>query len=487
MASTIPYDPTLVLGNLVDPADIENLKVISSAERPVDVAQDTLNDTIRAKQKLQMTYTELANLGLSQEQLTSLDTQITALNDTLAKNAGDYAKAVLDSQKAIADGKTKIATLSEQPESPVDWNKTEIKKIELSSNTMNMDVQYIRNEDEDDGSNAHADNVAASVSAAVSSVFGFKAAASVATNVANTTLLTTTAHNIIGTLVITAACTHKMATELAPFILDPEKAIDAWNQTYPSDIIPSDPTAMAELINVDNKNKLHILSGKTIGSSFVGLVHFEQHENTDSTQNSNASTKAANASFEYGGWFADYEGKFGITKDVSDNVKKMFSTTNVTSHCSLITMGLIPSIKSNLIKTTVNTLKPDAKEVMSQLSAIQGATDSTVKTIGSSASDAKVGSQYIELNNSYITNVVSNLGVIENDNNQVIDTNSLMTAFDDYVQQATKGEDGVPINFFIREITKSAIVKAWMKKFNPRANWQFSSGDDSETGTTKSK
>jgi len=487
MASTIPYDPTLVLGNLVDPADIENLKVISSAERPVDVAQDTLNDTIRAKQKLQMTYTELANLGLSQEQLTSLDTQITALNDTLAKNAGDYAKAVLDSQKAIADGKTKIATLSEQPESPVDWNKTEIKKIELSSNTMNMDVQYIRNEDEDDGSNAHADNVAASVSAAVSSVFGFKAAASVATNVANTTLLTTTTHNIIGTLVITAACTHKMATELAPFILDPEKAIDAWNQTYPSDIIPSDPTAMAELINVDNKNKLHILSGKTIGSSFVGLVHFEQHENTDSTQNSNASTKAANASFEYGGWFADYEGKFGITKDVSDNVKKMFSTTNVTSHCSLITMGLIPSIKSNLIKTTVNTLKPDAKEVMSQLSAIQGATDSTVKTIGSSASDAKVGSQYIELNNSYITNVVSNLGIIENDNNQVIDTNSLMTAFDDYVQQATKGEDGVPINFFIREITKSAIVKAWMKKFNPRANWQFSSGDDSETGTTKSK
>ena len=338
-----------------------------------------------------------------------------------------------------------------------------------------------------DRSNAHADNVAASVSAAVSSVFGFKAAASAATNVANTTLLTTTAHNIIGTLVITAACTHKMATELAPFIMDPEKAIDAWNQTYPSDIIPSDPTAMAELINVDNKNKLHILSGKTIGSSFVGLVHFEQHENTDSTQNSNASTKAANASFEYGGWFADYEGKFGITKDVSDNVKKMFSTTNVTSHCSLITMGLIPSIKSNLIKTTVNTLKPDAKEVMSQLSAIQGATDSTVKTIGSSASDAKVGSQYIELNNSYITNVVSNLGIIENDNNQVIDTNSLMTAFDDYVQQATKGEDGVPINFFIREITKSAIVKAWMKKFNPRANWQFSSGDDSETGTTKSK
>ena len=31
MASTIPYDPTLVMGNLVDPKDIDNLKVISAA------------------------------------------------------------------------------------------------------------------------------------------------------------------------------------------------------------------------------------------------------------------------------------------------------------------------------------------------------------------------------------------------------------------------------------------------------------------------
>ena len=70
-------------------------------------------------------------------------------------------------------------------------------------------------------------------------------------------------------------------------------------------------------------------------------------------------------------------------------------------------------------------------------------------------------------------------------NNKVIDTNSLMTAFDDYVQQATKGEDGVPINFYLREITKSAIAKAWMKKFDPLQSWQFSSGDDAETGVDK--
>ena len=486
MASTIPYDPSLVLGNLVDPSNITNLKVIADAQRPVDVAQDTLNDTIRAKQKLQMTYDELANLGLSQDQLKPLDDQMTVLNTDLSKNATDYAKAILVSQQAIADGKSKITTINEAPESPVDWNKTGIKKIELSSNTMNMDVQYIRNEDETDGTNAHASTVAASVSSAVSCVFGFKASAQVAGSVANSTLQTTSAHNIIGTLVITAACTHKMATELAPFILDPEKAISAWNKTFPKDLIPSDPKGISLLIDDDtSKNVLSLLSGKTIGSSFVGLVHFEQHENTNSSQTSNASTKAANAEFQYGGWFASYEGKFGVTKDVSDSVKNLFSNSNVTSHCALITMGLIPSIKSNLITTTVSKLQPDAKEVMDQLSAIQGATDSITTTQGSAASSAKAGSQFIELNNSYITNVVSNLGIIENNNNKVIDTNSLMTAFDDYVQQATKGEDGVPINFYLREITKSAIAKAWMKKFDPLQSWQFSSGDDAETGVDK--
>ena len=130
MASTIPYDPSLVLGNLVDPALIENLKVISAAQRPVDVAQDTLNDTIRAKQQLQMTMVELTNLGVTADQLKKLDDKMTSLNATLADNASNYADAIITSQKAIATGRKTIATINEQPESPVDWNKTGIKKIE---------------------------------------------------------------------------------------------------------------------------------------------------------------------------------------------------------------------------------------------------------------------------------------------------------------------------------------------------------------------
>ena len=160
----------------------------------------------------------------------------------------------------------------------------------------------------------------------------------------------------------------------------------------------------------------------------------------------------------------------------------MLSNSELTSHCSLVTMGIIPTLKSNNVKTSISQLKPDATEVMGQLAAIQGATDTDVESVTSESGKAKAGQQFISLNNSYITSVVSNLSEVDNNNNKVIDVNSLMTAFDDYVQKAQVGDSGVPINFFVRHLDKPLIAKAWLKKFSPQDNWQLSSGDDNSEG-----
>ena len=70
----------------------------------------------------------------------------------------------------------------------------------------------------------------------------------------------------------------------------------------------------------------------------------------------------------------------------------------------------------------------------------------------------------------------------EYNKNRQIDVNSLMTAFDDYVDEAKAGLSGVPINFFIRRLDSPTICKAWLNKFSPQRNWQDSSGDDESTG-----
>lgn len=161
------------------------------------------------------------------------------------------------------------------------------------------------------------------------------------------------------------------------------------------------------------------------------------------------------------------------------------STSNLQTHASVITMGLIPSIVSNKIETSVQNLKPDPKEVMSQLSAIQGSSDSEVNSMGSAAEKAKAGESFMQLNNAYVKNVVSSLGAYDDKNNKVIDTNSLMTAFEDYVKKAIAGKCGVPINFFLKPVTSRQLAEAWLNKFYPGEFIGESSGDDQSKGPAK--
>jgi hypothetical protein len=215
-------------------------------------------------------------------------------------------------------------------------------------------------------------------------------------------------------------------------------------------------------------------------------VHILQTEDSSSSQSSSSTSFDVEASFEMGCFLASKSGKFGVDGSFADSIKSLISTSNIQAHASVITMGLIPSIKSNEIKTTVSTLKPTATEVMSQLAAIQGASDTEVNSMSTDAAKARMGESFMQLNNSYVKGVVSNLGEIDNANNKVIDTNSMMTAFDDYVQKAIAGECGVPINFFLKPITSKQLAKAWLYKFSPLKAMGVSSGDDdsqAEKGT----
>ena len=489
MATSIPFDPALVLGNLIHPEDIKQLEEIAAAQKPVDTAQNKLNQSISTKRKLDMTLQEMVEMSVPVDSLAKFKRQIIEVEEKIADNATEYGDAVIalqDSGKGFAGN----IDIQEMPESPIDWNKSGLKKMPLSSDTMITDAQYLRNEEEDDGSQAHADSVAASASATFSSIWGPKYSSKASASIKQAVLKQTSKHKIAGTLVITATCTHKNTDLFAPFLMDPEKAVYAWNATFPDDQIQTTDlkTLVAAIKNADGKGKtdkdkfLSLLSGQTIGSSFVGMIHVLQSESSDSTQKSNSGAAKLASKMEWGGFFASGSGSFGVDKDFSNNVKNLISTSEVTSHCSLVTMGIIPTLKSNLVTTSISTLKPDAKEVMGQLSAIQQATDTDVNSVSSENGKAKTGKQFIELNNEYIKNVVSSVKEAQDKDNKMIDVNSLMTAFDDYVQKAEAGESGVPINFFVRQIDKPMIAKAWLKKFSPQDNWQLSSGDDASTG-----
>lgn len=487
MPSTIPFDPGLVLGNIVDPKKIDQLKKIAELQKPVDDAQLKLNALILSKHSLDMTLQEMINMNVGQEDLDNLAGEINNLKSKMAQSAVDLAKATTKAQADIAEARDSAeqTQITENVESPIDYNKSAIKKLQLSSDSIIMDAQYFRYESNKESSGAHSSAIASYVSSQCSGFLSPTYGVQVGASTKSAMESQHSNHKIEGTLVITANCTHKVSDVFAPFVLDPEKGIRAWNVYNPDKKIDTaNKASMQKMITGKDSDtaSMSILSGATYGSSFVGLVHILKDEQSDSSQSSSSIAGSMSASIEENLWLSNYSGKFGLDSSFADNIKSLLSTSNLQSHASLITMGLIPSIVSNKIATTVQNLKPDPKDVMSQLAAIQGASDTEVNTMGADAEKARAGESFMQLNNSYVTNVVSSLGSYDNANNKVIDTNSMMTAFEDYVQKAIAGDCGVPINFFLKPITSRQLAEAWLNKFYPGEFIGESSGDDNSQG-----
>ena len=478
MPQSIPFDPSLVLGNIVHPDKITALEAVDKAQEPINVAQEKLNSLILSKRSLDMTVQEMIQMQVSDKDMKKLLAQVEKTKTAMAQAAVDYAGETVSAQAAIQTAKAKSAAIiNYEVESPIDWNKSALMKMDLSSDTMVMDAQYFRYESEKAATNSHASSIASYVSGQVSSIFGPTVAASAAGSAHNAAISNASNHEIQGTLVITANCTHKMANMFAPFILDPEKGIRAWNVNKSSERIDTTSVGINKALK-DDKTTMHLLSGQTQGSSFVGMVHLLKSEKANSSQSSSSATAEMNASIEENCWLASSQGKFGVDSSFSDSIKEMLSTSNVQAHASVITMGLIPSIKANQVATTVATLKPDPKDVMSDLSAIQGASNDEVTTTASAAEKAKTGQSFMQIKNDFISNAVSALTKADTASNKVIDTNSLMTAFESYVNKASSGEAGIPINFFLKPITPKQLASAYLAKFSPKKYWQYSSGDD---------
>lgn len=319
-----------------------------------------------------------------------------------------------------------------------------------------------------DSQQAHATSVASQVSFQVSGFLSPKYASQMAGSAKASTYSQTSMHKIEGTIVITVNCTHKRADMFSPLAIDVDKAVAAWNFLNEDAKIDTEEDPEKNIKDAESSTgsgPLQILSGRTSGSSFVGLVHIVQTENSSSRQTSMAVASSVSNEIENNLFLRKASGKFGLDQSYSNNLKNLFSTSNVQSHCSVICMGCIPTIASNTVTTTVARMAPDPKEVMSQLAAIQGANDTEVNQMSKDARAAKTGESFMQLNNSYVTSVVSSLGSYDNDNNKVIDMNSLMTALDDFILKANEGTGGVPINFFIKPMTKLDIVKAYNSQY----------------------
>eukprot|EP00547_Thalassionema_nitzschioides_P008766 CAMPEP_0194226854 /NCGR_PEP_ID=MMETSP0156-20130528/42558_1 /TAXON_ID=33649 /ORGANISM="Thalassionema nitzschioides, Strain L26-B" /LENGTH=499 /DNA_ID=CAMNT_0038959319 /DNA_START=43 /DNA_END=1542 /DNA_ORIENTATION=- len=476
MPTSIPYDPSLALGNVCDPEKIEFLEQIAEAQLPQDLAQDSLNSMILSIRNLEAIMAEMINMEVDESDLENLQGEITKLKSEMSKAAVDLGTATISTTNAVRELKAQQGQkkISSTVSSPLNWESSTIKPLPLSSDSMNFDVQYFRNEINEQGQSSMASSVSEFVKRNMQGASDRTTSRNEATSAHETATSQNSNHSIEGVIVITANCTHKQAQVIDPFNLEPMKAISSWNAMHPGDAIETQPEkifeyAMDPAAREEDKNKMHIVSGATYGSSFIGMVFIKQIEKTDSTQSSEALAETMRKSFNNILATREQAGDFGVGTEFAKAAKSIASSSELENHATMITRGIIPNIASQTVKTTVMNLKPDPTEIMAQLGAIQGSSNAVAnESMEAMATKAKEGQQFIKLNSEYLTGAISALGAYDHENNQVIDMNSVMTAFTDYVQKAMSGEGvGVPINFYLRDIYKADIAIAYISKYYP--------------------
>ncbi|ERS98128.1 hypothetical protein HMPREF1624_04908 [Sporothrix schenckii ATCC 58251] len=482
MPSSIPYDPSLVLANIVTPATLTIVQDISVAQADVDSAEEELNALLSTKRSLESTRLEISNLGFGKDDIGAmvgpLDAAIDGLLPDIKTAAVNYANAKIEAEKKIRPLRAKLHAVHTQAESPVDYNKTQVKAMQLASDSMNMNVQFFSVDKNDQHGTAHASNVAAFVSSSLD-IFGSKFQQQASGTAQSQTANQYAQHKIAGTLVISASCTHKNASVLAPCILNVDKGIRAWNRIFPDAadrITPTSLKGMKALIDgpagdAGQDKHFSVLTGMTYGSSFVGMVHIVNTKSDDVTHRLSSMVDSLQEQMTAGAWFEDASGGFGVNASFGDEVKSLLSAQNITSHVTLISMGIIPSIKSNNIAMGVREFADfDPKSSMEALASIQNATAAGQSTIGEAAEAARLGQKMLSLKSSGITASLAALGDIDKAENQVLDINSLMTALDDYVAKVASAESGVPLNYYLTEITKSMLAEMWVAKYFPKQN-----------------
>lgn len=461
MPSSIPYNhPSLAIGNIADSRVLGLIKKIDGFQAKIDSAQEKLNSLVMLKRSMAMTMNELADMDID---VSALQQKQEELHSSIASAASDYMAARIDNESQIQQLRDQLGELEiqESMESPVDFSISALKTLPLSAESIKLDSQYFSF-----GSSMQDDtlaNVERFVRSATSNMGDKSGDITNAVSSQITSQLQN--HTLAGTLIITASCTHSDVKIFEPLAIDPDKAVSAWNviNGKQSMIDTNALSSGGEIQTGDEQDALTLITGAAYGSSFVGMVHIL---NTDTAMSGNLDQLRAklDSKLKLGGWINNASGGFGIDDSVLKEVKALMSTQSISCHVSAVVMGALPSMASSKLESGVKKMGME----ISPAALLAGDTEGT-ETVSSDAEKARAGARIISAQNMRLKAMVSSLGEMDRLSNSMLDINSLMSAFDNYLRDISTRSDkvGVPVNFYFRKLTRSSIEKLWLNKYYP--------------------
>jgi hypothetical protein len=463
MPSAITYShPSLSLGNVVDTQLLDLINKISRCQADMDVAREKLHSLIQMKRSMLMTINELQDMNVDVSELRQKQADV---DGKINQAAGDYLSVRMAKEDEIQTLVSEINNLKirNDLESILDFSASPLQTIPLSTESLNMDSQYFSY-----GSSLQDDTIA-NIEKFIRTSTGNNPGLSdrTAKDVTSQISGQVQNHNISGTLIIVAGCTHQHVRLYEPVNMDPDKAVSVWNTVYENDkiVIPESKADIPKLDRAEQTASLSIITGASYGSSFVGMVHILKSDANRSDDFENIKENIEKK-MQIGGWLENTAGGFGINETAMNEVKALLSSQSVSSHISIIATGAIPSFKSGELNQSVNKLATVDEDTVKSIVSISKAEKPTTS---SDATEAQQRALLLNVQNARINAIMKNMQAIDQSKNRVLDVNSLMDAFENYIASIRDGKTatGIPNNFYIKKITKADIVSGLVRKYFP--------------------
>jgi hypothetical protein len=464
MTTIIPIEhPSLALGGVVARNVLKPVADIVSNQSRIEGAQQKLSSYLLMKRSLAMMVNELLDMGIDTN---DVKPRLDEVDQAIKRAATEYMTTRLGAEEAIQAAREELSAVAslELIESPIDFGASQLRSIPLSSDSLKLDAQYFSCIDESE------EDMAANIERYVrDSVGGLEsrtgdlakeAGAQVARQLKN--------NSMTGTLVITASCGHRNVSLFDPLVIDPDKAVAAWNRLFPSSALRSDDRAQMQAATAQagesTDDSMSLVTGVTYGSNFVGMVHFLNTSGV-STGVDEETAKRVRERLQIGGWLEHASGGFGVDQESLNEVRKILSMQSVSAHVSVIVSGALPSIASNEVKLTISKIaQQDPMKGLEQPTIAGDDTGGEAGSIDSDAARSKKVNQAVKLQNARTNSLIRALNEADRGANRVLDVNSLMGAFENYLAAIQKEGAGVPTGFHLRAIGKPEIAKLWLQR-----------------------
>lgn len=462
------HHPSLQVGSVVEPKLLNLFKQLNDLQQQIDTAHNALNSLIMTKRSLEMTVNELSDMQVN---TTPIVSELKTLDAKITKAATDYMHIRISNEALIQEKQTEMqqTEVSSLTKLIIDFNASVYKARPFAADSLNLDSQYFSfGTNIQDDMIANVEKFVRNSTQQIPSI-GDKTAQAVSTQLMNQMQN----HSISGTLIIVASCHHRNIGIFEPLVIDPVKAMQMWNNLHP--LNPINPVSSFSIPEVKgDKDSLSVITGATYGSSFVGMVHILKSDKIQMTDYEKIKGRI-NQKLKFGGWLANVTGSFGINEDVLKDMQAIINDNSINSHVSVITVGAIPSLKAD---SKFSEYKVD-DQFERKLMALE---NDGKTTMGMEAEIAKQRALIINIEKARTAQIMDRMHTFDEKSNSTLNINSLMTAFNNYIETIGKENIivGAPISFSIQELTKNDIVKLLVKQFRQENKSEKQRGESNE-------